>query len=144
MQVFKYTGPHRFYRAAGKNAAGGLARAYGGEWWADESTLLEIARKLERAKYWMTKPERVRAWPAQYRALTALSQDWNDMSEMFVMELSPGEVIEGLAGPAKEQPEFSTADPLGRHDPNLVLVGNAEQVFFKVKNPLWIHKANLW
>ncbi len=66
------------------------------------------------------------------------------MSEMFVMELPPGEGIEGLAGPAKEQPEFSASDRLGRHDPNFVLVGNAEQVFFKVKNPLWIHKVNLW
>jgi hypothetical protein len=52
VQVYKYTGPHHFYRAAGKNAVGGLARAYGGEWWADESTLLDIAGKLERAKGW--------------------------------------------------------------------------------------------
>jgi hypothetical protein len=66
------------------------------------------------------------------------------MSEMFVLELPVGEEIEGLAGAAKEQPEFSIGDPHGRHNPNRTLVGQAEQVFFKVKNPLWIHKVNLW
>jgi hypothetical protein len=143
-RVYLYSGPHRFYRAAGKTAKGDLARAYGGEWWADESVLLEIARKLESAQHWMTNSERERAWPAQYRALTALSRDWNDMSEMFMLELPVGEKIEGLAGLAKEQPEFSVYDPMKRHDPNRVFVGNAEQIFFKVKNPLWIHKVNLW
>jgi hypothetical protein len=144
VQVYQYKGPHRFYRAAGLNASGRMARAYGGEWWADESALIEIAQKLERAKYWMTRPEKERAWPAQYRALTALSVDWNDMSEMFVLELPVGEEIEGLVGAAKEQPEFSIGDPHGRHNPNRILVGQAEQVFFKVKNPLWIYKVNLW
>lgn len=144
VNVHRYTGPHRFYRAAGNTAAGRLARAYGGEWWADESVLIDIAQKLERAKYWTSATERQRAWPAQYRALTALCGDWNDMSEMFKLELPPGEQIEGLAGPAKEQPEFSATDPHARHNANRVLVGGAEQVFFKVKNPLWVHKVNLW
>ena len=92
----------------------------------------------------MTQSERGRAGPAQYRALTALSRDWNGIGAIFVMELPAGEEIEGLAGPAKEQPEFSVGDPLGRHDPNRVLVGKAEQVFFKVKNPLWISSVTLW
>lgn len=144
VQVYKYKGPHYFYRAAGVNAAGRLGRAYGGEWWADESALMEIAQNLERAKYWMTKSERERAWPAQYRALTALCEDWNDMNEMFKLALPPGEEIEGLVGPAKEQPEYSVYDPMGRHNPNRILVGGAEQVFFKMKTPLWIQRVLLW
>jgi hypothetical protein len=144
MQVYRYIGYHRFYRAAGLIAAGGMAHAYEGGWWADESVLIEIAQKLERAKYWMTRPEKERAWPTHYRALVALSFDWNDMSEMFLLELPVGEEIEGLAGSAREQPEFSICDPHGRHNPNRILVGQAEQVFFKVKNPLWIRKVNLF
>ena len=144
VQVYTYTGPHNFYRAAGLNASGRLGRAYGGEWWADESVLIEIAQKLQRAEYWMTQSERQKAWPAQYRALTALCEDWNDMSEMFKLELPAGESIEGLAGPAKEQPEFSATAPHGLHNPNRILIGGAEQVFFKVKNPLWIQKVQLW
>lgn len=144
LQVYSYSGPHRFYRAAGLNAVGRQARAYGGEWWADEGVLIEIARRLERSKYWVTHAERQKAWPAQYRALTALCEDWNNMDEIFALELPAGDQLEGLAGTAREQPEFSIYDPRGRHHPDRILVGGAEQVFFKVKNPLWIHKVNLW
>ena len=142
-RVFTYTGPHKFYRAAGRTVSGSLARAYGGQWWADESTLIKIAAKLQTSSYWMTVPEQKRAWPAQYRALTALCGDWNDMSEMLVLELPTGDSIEGLTGPAKEQPEFSAKDPHGRHNPNRILSGGAEQIFFKVKNPLWIRQVHL-
>jgi len=143
-QVLRYVGPHRFYRAAGRNANGESAAAYSGQWWADETVLLQIGSHLEVAQLWMSSDERLRAWPAQYRALTALSGDWNDMSEMFVMELPAGEELEGLVGPAREQAEFSAKDPLGRHDANRVLPGGAEQIFFKVKNPLWVRRVHLW
>jgi hypothetical protein len=60
-----------------------LANAYSGRWWADENVLIQIANRLATAENWMTSGELKRAWPAQYRALMALSRDWNDMSEIF-------------------------------------------------------------
>jgi hypothetical protein len=154
--VYRYTGPHRFYRAVGRDARGRQANAYGGAWWADENVLIAIAGRLERAA-WLDAAERRRAWPVQYRVLTALCEDWNDMSEMFVLALPAGEVVEALAGPAAAQPEFSASD--ARHDPNRILAGGdprltrrkgysaagpIEQVFFTVKNPLWIEPVRLW
>lgn len=144
VRVCEFIGPHNFYRAAGRNAAGRLGRAYGGEWWADESVLVEIANKLQRAEGWMSHDQRQRAWPAHYRALTALSEDWNDMSEMFKLELPSGASLMGLIGPAKDQPEFSAASLNPPHNPNRILIGGAEQIFFRVKNPLWVHKIQLW
>lgn len=156
--VASYTGPHRFYRAAGRNAAGELSRAYGGAYWADENVLVAIAKRLERG-FWLTTNEQQAAWPAHYRALTALSRDWNDMSEMFVLSLPEGEMLDGLCGPAKAQPEFSKDSALGRHSPSRTFVGGdsksrrllnylgddpIEQVFFKVKNPFWIERVQLW
>ena len=142
--VVRYVGPHRFYRAAGKDANGDLANAYSGRWWADENVLIQIANRLATAENWMTSGELKRAWPAQYRALMALSRDWNDMSEIFQLELPAGATLEGLAGTAREQPEFSVKDPLGRHRPNRFLTGGAEQVYFKVKNPFWVRRVHLW
>lgn len=157
-RVASYTGPHRFYRAAGRNAAGDLARAYGGGYWADENVLLAIAKRLERTP-WLTTNEQKAAWPAHYRALTALSHDWNDMSEMFVLSLPEGDILDGICGPAKAQPEFSKDSSLGQHSPSRTFPGGdlksrrllgylgddpIEQVFFKVKNPLWIERVQLW
>ncbi len=154
--VTRYAGPHRFYRAAGRKANKKLAYAYSGEFWADENVLLAIAKRLERAS-WLTTNEQQAAWPAHYRALTAISHDWNNMSEMFVLSLPEGEMLEGLCGPAKSQPDFSIDD--SRHSPSRTLVGGdlksrrllgylgedpIEQVFFKVKNPLWIEQVQLW
>ena len=68
----------------------------------------------------------------------------NDMSEIFQLELPAGATLEGLAGTAREQPEFSVKDPLGRHRPNRFLTGGAEQVYFKVKNPFWVRRVHLW
>jgi hypothetical protein len=139
-RVARYTGPHRFLRAAGRDASGSLADAYSGTWWADEAVLFQIAGRLSTAQLWMTADERQRAWPAQYRALMALCEDWNDMSEIFALEIPAGETLEGLVGPAAAQPEFSVKDPLGRHNPRRVLSGGAEQVFFRVKNPFWVRE----
>ena len=142
-QVLRYVGPHRFYRVAGRKVDGDYATAYSGQWWADETVLLQISGRLERAQ-WMSEAEHLLAWPAQYRALTALSCDWNDMSEMFVLELPVGEELEGLVGLAREQPEFSVKDPMGRHDAKRILQGGAEQIFFKAKNPLWVRQVQVW
>ena len=143
IHLYRFTGPHRFYRAAGHEASGQLTNAYSGRWWIDEGVLLEIANRLDRASC-LSDQEQAQAWPAQFRALTAVSEDWNDFSEIFELKLPPNESIEGLAGIVKTQPQYSVNDPHGRHNPNRVLLGGGEQVFFKVKNPLWIERVHLW
>lgn len=140
-KVYRYTGPHRFYRAAGRTAKGDLASPYGG-WWADEKVLIGIAANLEKFEGWLTAGEINAAWPAQYRALTALCTDWNDMSETFCLDLPAGEQVEAMAGVTREQPRESTLDPSLSTSP--MLRGGAEQVFMKVKNPLWVSKKSIF
>ena len=48
-----------------------------------------------------------KAWPAQYRGITTLCEDWNDMREMFKMDLPPNQEIIGLVGIAASQPQKS-------------------------------------
>jgi hypothetical protein len=137
-RVFRYRGPHRFYRAAGKDAKGRMASAYGG-WWVDETVLMQIYGRLDQYKGWLDDRVLKSAMPAQYRALTALCEDWNDMREVFVLELPGTDEVEAIAGPTKPQPQRSSLNPALPTTP--MLRGGAEQIFMKVKNPLWVHIA---
>lgn len=134
--VYRYSGPETFIRAAGQDAKGRTARAYGGGWWVSREVLLRIAGRLSQYQGWLPDSELKRALPAQYRALTALCRDWNDMSEVVRMDVPAGEMIEAMAGATKEQPEYSHLNPAMRTTP--MLRGGAEQVYIKVKNPLWV------
>jgi len=136
--VYKYVGPCIFYRAAGLKADGRLADAYSGEWWVESAVLEHIYNKLAMYNGWLSPSELVRAASAQYRAITALCFNWNDMSEMCCLELPDRESVEGLAGAAMPQPAWSNRG-LDPNDPRTpMLRGKGEQVFFKVKNPLWV------
>lgn len=147
-QVVRFMGPHRLYRAAGwDQTKGSMASAYG-SWWADEKVLVAIGAKLSMFENWLPKELLKRAWPAQYRGASALCEDWNDMREMFRLELPQGEALEGLVGLAAPQPLKSTLNPNSKKTP--MLQGGGEQVFFKRTptlnsvNPLWVYPEHLW
>lgn len=142
VRVVRFVGPHRFYRAAGWDARSGrMASAYG-SWWADEAALARIGERLALYKGFLP-PELLRlAWPAQFRAAAALCEDWNDLRELFVLDLPAREELTGVVGPAAPQPLRSRQDP-ARRDTRM-LPGGIEQVFFKrtrtlnAVNPLWV------
>ncbi len=147
-KVVRFIGPHRFYRAAGWDTKRSrMASAYG-SWWADEQALVAIANRIERFEDFLPPELLKRAWPAQYRGAAALCEDWNDMREMFRLELPPREELTGVVGLASEQPLHSTMDRLDRRTP--MLPGGLEQVYFKrtptlsAINPLWVHAEPLW
>jgi hypothetical protein len=147
-KVVKFSGPHTLYRAGGWDTnKGKLASAYG-SWWADELVLARIGSQLEKFETWLPPEMLKQAWPSQYRGVTALCEDWNDMREMFKMKLPAGETIEGLVGPTAPQPQRSKMNPKARNTP--MLRGGAEQVFFKRSetlsriNPLWVYSTKLW
>ena len=139
--VYEYIGPHRFVRAAGRDFNGQLARAYGGEWWFDEAVLVQLRARLEQYRGWTQEQKLKAALPTQYRALAAICINWNDMSEFFALDLPAGERLTALAGPAKEQPYDSRMSVGLPTTP--MLPGGAEQLFMKVKNPLWISRYDL-
>jgi len=124
-----------------------MTTAYG-SWWVDEVVLTHLGGTLQKFASWLPKDLLQRAWPSQYRGVSALCEDWNDMREMFKLELPSGEEITGLAGPAAPQPRKSSLDPRARTTP--MFKGGGEQVYFKRThganslNPLWVYSVRLW
>lgn len=148
VKVVRFLGPHRLYRAAGWDAKGGrMASAYG-SWWSDEQALAQIGARISQFEGFLPPELLKQAWPAQYRGAAALCEDWNDMREMFRLDLPPREELTGVVGLSAEQPQRSTMDPTHRHTP--MLPGGGEQVFFKrtaslsAISPLWVHLERLW
>ena len=147
-KVVRFTGLHKFYRAAGWDATrGGLASAYG-SWWVDEMVLIQISHKIDLFENWFPKSFLKRALPSQYRGATALCEDWNDMRDMFKLVLPHQNEITGIAGLAAPQPQKSHFKPVGPK--TSILKGGAEQIYFKKTrtlnsiNPLWVYKERLW
>jgi len=110
--------------------------------------LAKIGRQLEKFEGWLPSELLRQAWPAQYRGAAALCEDWNDMREMFKLELPVKEEIVGLVGIATPQPQRSKMDASSKRTP--MLSGGGEQVYFKRArtlnsvNPLWVYPTQLW
>ena len=144
-RVVCFSGPHTLCRAAGwglKKGKPEQVTAYG-SWWADAAVLADIGQRLAMFDGWLPDAMLQRAHTVQYRGAVALCEDWNDMGEMFRMELPVGQEIEGLVGISAPQPQYSGLDPKLGNTP--ILQGGAEQVFFKRTpelnsiNPLWVY-----
>ena len=110
--------------------------------------LVQIGATISQFDNWLRKNLLAEAWPAQYRGMTALCEDWNDMREMYRLVLPIGQAIFGLVGPVAPQPQRSTMDPNARTTPSFRSGG--EQVYFKRRadlnsvNPLWVYPVPLW
>jgi hypothetical protein len=72
------------------------------------------------------------------RELLVVTTEWNAMTEVWALELPPGESIDAILGKSSPQRLFS-ALPLSNRA-NRMLLGQAEQIFVIVKNPLWVRK----
>ena len=129
-RVEEFCGPKKFLRGVGSENA-----VYAGSWWFDEDLLVRIEEQLSRIP--LPQQDHKTATRVRLRAALAICKDWkNSLEEIWVLEIPQGERLTGLVGTAREQPEFSCAHP--EHDPKKILPGGAEQVFFPIKNPLWV------
>ena len=134
--VYVYHGPGLLICATGSDATSRRAAAYGGGYWVEGSILGQIDANLDRFVGWMTAKTIAEAKQLQFRGLTGLCEDWNDLSEFHQMDVPEGEVFEALAGPIKSQPLQSKLDSRASTTP--MLRGGFDQVFLKVRNPFWI------
>lgn len=125
----EFTGPKLFLRAAGPGN-----RAYSGEWWFDAAILDNLQTAYSRV-YFQTA-DRKRAIRDMLRDGLAVSTEWNPMTEIWALELPPGERLRGYSGPGNPQRLFADL-PLS-HAGNRMLMGRVQQFFFPVKNPLWV------
>ncbi len=124
------TGPRRFLRAAGSDN-----NPYG-RWWFEAAALLGLQQQFDRIP--LPAGHRREAILGQLRARTAISVDWNTLSEFWFLELRAGQSLKALVGAAKDQPVFSIAHKL--HNPNLTLRGGLTQYYFPVINTLWVYR----
>ena len=124
------TGPRRFLRAAGADN-----NPYG-RWWFEAHSLLGLQQQFDRIP--LPPGHRREAILGQLRAGTAISVDWNTLSELWFMEIPAGPSLRALVGPVKSQPVFSTGH--GLHNPKLMLRGGLTQFYFPVINPLWVYR----
>ena len=124
-----YFGPRLFLRVIGP-----ANRAYSGEWWFDPGLLDTLHGACSRIYF--NAMDKKRALRGMLRELLAISNDWNRITEVWALELPPGQLIRGYSGPGNPQKLFANL-PLTAEG-NRLLVGKARQVFFPVKNPLWV------
>ncbi|HYU10450.1 MAG TPA: hypothetical protein VEK77_13825 [Gemmatimonadales bacterium] len=122
------TGPRRFLRAAGADN-----NPYG-RWWFEAHALLGLQQQFDRIP--LPEGHRREAILGQLRAGTAISVDWNTLSEFWFMEPGSGQSLRAVVGRAKAQPVFSKTH--GLHNPTLMLRGGLTQYYFPVINPLWV------
>lgn len=126
----EFTGPALFLRVAGPSTRG----IYSGEWWF-EASLLDSLEKAHSRIYFQSA-DRKAALAAMLRELLAVTREWNAMTEVWALELPAGEKLVGFSGPGSPQKLFQNL-PL-TDKANRMLVGRAKQIYFPVKNPLWV------
>jgi hypothetical protein len=124
-----FAGPRLFLRVAGPGN-----RVYSGEWWFDCAILDSLRTAYSRIYF--KEQEKKRVLRDMLRELLAISNEWNRISEVWALEVPAGQVLRGYAGPGNPQKLLANL-PLSAEG-NRLLVGKARQVFFPVKNPLWI------
>jgi len=124
-----FTGPKLFLRVVGPTN-----RAYSGEWWFDASLLNRLQANYSRIYF--STPDKKRALRDMVREFLAISDEWNKIAEVWVLELPAGQSIRGYSGAGSPQKLFANL-PLTAEG-NRMLVGKARQIFFPVKNPFWI------
>ena len=105
----------------------GARNPFGG-WWFPEETLLKLFARFERIRM----PEQLQKTAVQghLRAGLAVSLDWNELEELWCLQLEAGEQLTGLLGRTSEQWIDSRVHSLGR------LLGGEEQYFFPIIPPL--------
>jgi hypothetical protein len=124
-----YSGPKLFLRVVGATN-----RTYSGEWWFDVAILDSLDAAYSRIYF--NALDKKQALRDMLRELLAISNEWNKISEVWALELPSGQNIRGYVGPGNPQKLFADL-PLTEKG-NRMLVGQAQQIFFPVKNPLWV------
>jgi len=128
IEPVEFIGPKTFLRVVGSN------RVYGGEWWFDESLLQRIGQTYSRVFFGREKKEVIRT---ALRDVLALAATWNKMTEVWALKVPPAEALHGYQSRATPQALFCglPISPVNR-----MLTGRATQIFFPVKNPLWVEQ----
>lgn len=122
-----FVGPRLFLRAAGPGNG-----VHAGAWWFDADAFETLERRHARIHF--DAAGRRAALRDLLREGLAVALDWNPMTELWALELAPGEALVGFTGIGRRMPRRA-GRPEGRW-----LVGGLKQVYFPVKNPFAIRR----
>ena len=134
----RFAGPKRFFRGVGaKDLLKPLRNNSFGDWWFEEAVVRTL--ELQLARVFFTEEERRRSFSDTVRAGLAIAYDWeNALSEYWMLELPAGTRLTGLVGPAA--PQYHAQKPNRKYDWTRTLPGGLMQIYFPVKNPLWVKR----
>jgi hypothetical protein len=120
------TGPVTLLRGTSFRDPYGMRNNPFGGWWFSEELLLKACEQLGAG----FGPDRLRREGVRegLRSSLALSNNWNDLEQMWCMRLAAGQKLTGLTGPTSRQPVDSSLEGslLSMGD----LPGGAWQYFF--------------
>lgn len=127
-RVYRLSGPESLYRFAGFDASGRENNAKG-SWWMSNYQYNEYQERAMR----MNVPT---SDFVKYKI--ALPKAWNNMSNLFQMDIPGGYFLDALIGVATHQP-FLRSDLPANEQANfqhgkIVFIGGAEQIYFKNKD----------
>ena len=123
-------GPRLFFRVVGP-----MNDVFSGAWWFDADLYKNLETVFSRIYFFST--DKKKAIRDMLRELLAISVNFNNtMTEVWALELPPGERLTGYSGIGSPQKLFGNL-PFTEKG-NRLLVGKARQYYFPVKNPLWI------
>jgi hypothetical protein len=126
-----FIGPKVFLRVGGS-----ANRIYSGEWWFDADQINHLDQNYSRIYF--NSADRKMAIRNMLREILALSREWNTIHEVWALELPAGEKLIGFFSIVAPQKLFATV-PLSEKG-NRLLAGRARQIYFPVKNPLWVRE----
>ena len=134
----QFIGPRRFFRGLGpKDPTHPFRNNAFGNWWFEESAVRQL--ELQLARVFFTDAELRRSFSDSIRAGLAIAYEWeNPLSEYWMLDLPDGARLTGLVGPAAPQPH--AAKPHPKYDWTRTLRGGLMQIYFPVKNPLWVRR----
>ena len=127
-RVFKITGPEKLFRFAGFSPDGNSNNPKG-SWWMSDYQYTEYQERANRMNVNTSDFVKFKI---------ALSKGWNDMSNLFELNVPGGSTLDALIGTAASQPFLShdlTESEQGNFQyGKIVFIGGAEQIYIKAKD----------
>ena len=123
----EFLGPKVFLRVVGP-----ANPAYGGNWWFDSAVLDRLDGAYSRISFQPSELDDVIR--NHLREALTVRTEWNPITEIW--SLPSGERLTGWTGAGARQPLIGGL--LLSAAGNRMLVGGVRQVWYPVKNPLWV------
>lgn len=134
LKVYLFGAPHLFLRAHGRSSRNAIFLP---NYWADGSVCGGAWNRANQFEGWLKDEEIARIAKDQFRDLTAISHNWNELKSgsFWRIALQGSETVEGIQGPVASQPAWSANPVKGETASKSTLAGGGVQVFLNPRTP---------